>query len=76
MAGLIDHIFENIVIKQLTRTDIADYVRYISEILQQNLTLDQKVRYQQLKVQLNQRLRTLNQEEFTEILRPIHKTKD
>lgn len=64
MAGLIDHIFENIDIERLSRSEVKSYTMYISEIFFQNLTVEQKVRYQRIKVNLNERLIELDKQEL------------
>ncbi len=64
MAGLVDFIFENIKIEGLDRSGVLSYTKYISEIYQQNLTIDQKVRYQRVKVRLHDRLMELDKERF------------
>lgn len=56
MNGLLDHIFENINIEKLDRSEIKFFTKYLSEIFYQNLTTEQKIRYQKVKVRLDERL--------------------
>ena len=56
MSGLIDYIFHNINIAELDRSEVISYSKYISEIFQSNLSVEQKVRFQQIEVLLQKRL--------------------
>ncbi|QNF32244.1 hypothetical protein HUW51_05675 [Adhaeribacter swui] len=60
MAGLIDHIFENIVIEQLSRSEIESYNKYILEIFYQNLTVEQRARLLQIQTRLKKRMLELD----------------
>lgn len=74
MAGLLDNIFENLAITQLDRAEVLSYTSYISEIYKQNLSLDQKVRYQRVKVRLNSRLIDLDTSKLNAVLHSLGKS--
>ena len=59
MSGLIDYIFHNINIAELDRSEVISYSKYISEIFQSNLSVEQKVRFQRIEVLLQKRLKEL-----------------
>ncbi len=60
MSGLLDHIFDNINIEKLERNEVLNYTAYLSEIANQNLTLEKKIKFLAVKIQLNQRLLQLD----------------
>jgi hypothetical protein len=61
MSGLLDFIFENIEIEKLDRIQVLNHTSYISEISQQSLPLDKKIKFLSVKVRLQQRLMELDQ---------------
>lgn len=60
MPGLLDHIFDNINIEELERSEVLNYLTYLSEIANQNLTLEKKIKFLAIKIQLNHRLLQLD----------------
>ena len=59
---LLDHIFYNLQKRDLDRSQIEDYVRYLDEIILQGLPLKKELAYQTIKLQLLKKLNKLNQE--------------
>lgn len=74
MGGLIDFIFDNIAIEQLSRSEVKSYTAYLSEIFQQNLSVDQKIRYQRIKICLNERLLVLDKQDFEKGFRFLNRS--
>ena len=59
---LLDHIFYNLEERDLDRSQIEDYIRYLDEIILQGLPSKKELAYQKIKLQLLKRLNRLNQE--------------
>ncbi|PSR52099.1 hypothetical protein AHMF7605_00470 [Adhaeribacter arboris] len=64
MPGLLDHIFDNVDIEKLNRKEIMSYTAYISEISQQNLPLDKKLKFLTIQIRLQRRLLNLDADQF------------
>ncbi len=70
MAGLLDFIFDNINTKELDRSGVLAYTTYIAEIYHQNLSIDQMFKYQEVNIQLLERLLELDRERVKEGRQP------
>lgn len=64
MRGLLDYVFYNLEERDLDRSQIAAYIRYLDEILLQGLSPEKELAYQTIKLQLLKRLNELNQEQI------------
>jgi hypothetical protein len=64
MTGLLDHIFHNLEGRNLDRSQIADYIRYLDELILGGLPLDKELAYQAIKLWLVKRLNALNRDQI------------
>lgn len=65
--------FQSLVVEQLNRLEVLSYTRYLSEILPQNLSVEQRVRYQRLKVRLDNRLVQLDTLKLKAVLQATYR---
>ncbi|QMU29756.1 hypothetical protein [Adhaeribacter radiodurans] len=64
MARLLDYIFSNLEEKNLNRSQVEAYIRYLDEIILQGLPLEKDLAFQKIKLQLLNRLHQLNQQQI------------
>ena len=64
MVGLLDYIFSNLEEKNLNRSQVEAYIRYLDEIILHGLSLEKELAFQKIKLQLLQRIHQLNQEQI------------
>lgn len=64
MTGLLDYIFYNIEERNLDRSQIEEYIRYLDEIIEGGLPTDKELVYQAIKLKLIKRLTELSQEQI------------
>ena len=64
MTGLLDYIFYNIDERNLERSRIVDYIRYLDELIEGGLPMYKELDYQAIKLTLIKRLSELNQEQI------------
>lgn len=64
MTGLLDYIFHNVEERDLNRSQIEEYIRYLEELIEGGLPLDKELAYQDIKLKLIKRLSALNQEQI------------
>lgn len=64
MTGLLDYIFHNIEERNLDRSQIEDYIRYLDELIEGGLPMDKEVTYQAIKLKLIKRLNELNRDQM------------
>ena len=64
MAGLLDYIFSNLEEKNLDRSQVTAYIRYLDEIILQGLPLEKELAFQKIKLQLLKRFNQLNQKQI------------
>ncbi len=64
MAGLLDYIFSNLEERNLNRSQVEAYIRYLDEIILHGLPLEKELAFQKIKLQLLQRIHQLNREQI------------
>lgn len=60
MQKLLDHIFYNLEERDLDRSQIESYIRYLDELMLHSLPLEKQVNYHNIKLKLLHRLNKLN----------------
>ena len=63
MKGLLDHIFSELDIGNLSKEEVKKYLEYLNEILPQLSSNEQKFKFLSSKINLNKRLVDLDYEE-------------
>lgn len=63
MKGLLDHIFSELDIGNLSKEEVKKYLAYLNEILPQLSSNEQKFKFLSSKINLNKRLVDLDYEE-------------
>lgn len=64
MTGLLDYIFQDMEGKNLDRTQIRAYIRYLDELILNGLPLTKELEYQALKLHLIKRMNAFNHEQL------------
>ena len=64
MAGLLDFIFTNTNITQLSRQEVLAHLRYLDEIITPAMPLPQQVKYYGYKIKLNRQLLEMDKASF------------
>lgn len=64
MSGLLDYIFNNLDEKNLDRSQIIAYIRYLDELILDGLPLNQERAYQAIKLKLTKRLAELDHDQI------------
>jgi hypothetical protein len=63
MTRLLDFIFSNLEEKELDRSQMVAYIRYLDELIADGLPIEKELFYQGVKLQLTKRLNDLNQQQ-------------
>ncbi len=61
-GGLLDFIFANLEVQTLNRKEVTDYLVYLNEIITQDMSAGDQVKFLACKVKLNNRLIDLDKE--------------
>ena len=64
MTRILDFIFSNLEEKELDRSQIVAYIRYLDELTADGLPIEKELFYQGVKLQLTKRLNDLNQQQI------------
>ena len=64
MTVLLDHIFKNLEATELDRAQIVAYVRYLDELIRNDLPMEKELEYQAIKLRLFSRMNGLNREQL------------
>ena len=64
MTGNLEHIYSNLQEKELDRTQIIAYVRYLDELIRNGLTMEKELAYQGIKLRLFRRMNALNEQQI------------
>ena len=64
MTRFLDFIFSNLEEKELDRSQIVAYIRYLDELTADGLPIEKELFYQGVKLQLTKRLNDLNQQQI------------
>ena len=64
MTRILDFIFSNLEEKELDRSQMVAYIRYLDELTAAGLQLEKELLYQGVKLQLTKRLNDLNQQQI------------
>lgn len=63
-GGLLDYIFNRVEIDTLNRQEVKEYLAYLNEIITQDMSAEDKVKFLRCKVKLNERLVELDKNIF------------
>jgi hypothetical protein len=64
MPALLDYIFHNLEERNLEKSKIKAYLRYLDELIRHGLPLNKEVTCQRIRLKLIRRLNELNQEQI------------
>ena len=64
MTGLFDYMFQDIEKRNLDKTEIRAYIRYLDELILGGLPLGKELEFQAIKLKLIKRMNALNQDQI------------